>query len=93
MVSVFIRQGIVNDGLVCVERQSGMYVRAIPLGVPVHRWPLPFCYETTGAVAQFSNLVEPDARSRPLFTFHPPEELLRLVDLDRLSKPQLSRPL
>lgn len=66
-----------------VERQSSKYVSALPADVPAHRLPLPFCYETTGAVTQFTNLLEPDARSRQVFTFHRPEELLRLVGLER----------
>ena len=33
-------------------------------------------------MTQFTNSLEPDARSREIFTFHRPEELLRLVNLD-----------
>src|SRR5262249_19712675 len=43
---------------------------------------LPFAYEATGDVTQFTNLLEPDARSREVFTFHRPEELVRLAGLD-----------
>ena len=68
--------------LIGVETQSAKYVGALPPGVPAHRSPLPFAYESTGSVTQFTNLLEPDARSRAVFTFHRPEELLRLVDLD-----------
>src|SRR5262245_38913450 len=32
-----------------VEHQSSKYVSALPAGVPAHRLPLPFCYETSGA--------------------------------------------
>ena len=68
--------------LIGVETQSAKYVGALPPGLPAYRSPLPFAYESTGAVTQFTNLLEPDARSRAVFTFHRPEELLRLVDLD-----------
>ena len=68
--------------LVGVEGQSAKYAGALPPGVPAHGLPLPFSYESTGAVTQFTNLLEPDARSREVFTFHRPEELLRLVHLD-----------
>jgi type I restriction enzyme R subunit len=68
--------------LIGVETQSAKYVGALPPGVPAHRSPLAFSYESTGAVTQFTNLLEPDARSRVVFTFHRPEELLRLVNLD-----------
>lgn len=50
--------------------------------MPHYRLPLPFAYESTGAVTQFTNALEPEARSRPVFTFHRPEELIRLVGLD-----------
>ena len=68
--------------LISVEAQSAKYAGALPSGIPAHGSPLPFSYESTGAVTQFTNLREPDARSREVFTFHRPEELLRLVQLD-----------
>jgi type I restriction enzyme R subunit len=68
--------------LIGVESQSARYATALPPVVPAHRTPLPFSYESTGAVTQFTNLLEPEARSREVFTFHRPEELLRLVKLD-----------
>lgn len=43
---------------------------------------LPLAYESTGAVTQFTNSLEPDFRSREVFTFHRPEELARLVKLE-----------
>ncbi len=68
--------------LIGVEAQSAKYAGALPPGIPAHGSPLPFSYESTGAVTQFTNLLESDARSREVFTFHRPEELLRLVTLD-----------
>jgi type I restriction enzyme, R subunit len=65
-----------------VETQSGKYLDGLPAGLPNHRLPLPFAYESTGEVTQFTNVLEPDARSRLVFTFHRPEELLRLVQVD-----------
>jgi type I restriction enzyme R subunit len=65
-----------------VEPQSAKYTRTLPPAVPAHRRPPPFCYESTGEETQFTNLLEPDPRSRELFTFQRPEELLRLVKLD-----------
>ena len=35
----------------------------------------PFVYDSTGYETQFTNYLEPDARSRTLFTFHRPETL------------------
>ena len=66
-----------------VETQSGKYLDGLPKGLPSYRLPLPFAYESTGEVTQFTNTMEPDARSRVVFTFHRPEELIRLVKLDK----------
>jgi type I restriction enzyme R subunit len=44
--------------------------------------PLPFAYETTGVVTQFTNNLDPEPRSREVFTFHRPEELIRLAKMD-----------
>ena len=65
-----------------VETQSAKYSDGLPAGLPHHRLPLPFAYESTGTVTQFTNNLEPDARSREVFTFHRPDELLRLVNLE-----------
>src|SRR5436190_497962 len=65
-----------------VETQSAKYKDGLPANLPHFVLPLPFAYESTGEVTQFTNSLEPDARSRVVFTFHRPEELLRLVKLD-----------
>ncbi|MFO1043278.1 MAG: DEAD/DEAH box helicase family protein [Planctomycetaceae bacterium] len=65
-----------------VETQSGKYLDGLPKTLPNYRLPLPFAYESTGEVTQFTNTLEPDARSRAVFTFHRPEELIRLVKLE-----------
>lgn len=64
-----------------VETQSAKYTEGLPAGLPAYHLPLPFAYESTGKVTQFTNSLEPDARSREVFTFHQPEELLRLVNV------------
>src|SRR6516165_7605506 len=66
-----------------VETQSGKYLDGLPNGLPNFRLPLPFAYESTGTVTQFTNALDPDARSREVFTFHRPEELIRLATLDQ----------
>ena len=65
--------------LVGVEEQSEMYVVGVPKELPHYVLPLPFTYESTGKVTQFTNRLDPNPRSREVFTFHRPEELLRLV--------------
>jgi len=71
-----------GHNLTGVETQSGKYLDGLPNGLPHYRLPLPFAYESTGTVTHFTNALEPDARSREVFTFHRPEELIRLATLD-----------
>ncbi|HKQ50448.1 MAG TPA: DEAD/DEAH box helicase family protein [Phycisphaerae bacterium] len=66
-----------------VEIQSAKYVGGFPAGLPCWRMPLPFAYESTGAVTQFTNGLDPLPRSREVFSFHRPEELIRLAKLER----------
>ena len=63
-----------------VEVQSGKYSTGLPETLPAWHRPLPFLYESTGKVTQFSNLREPDYRSRRVYWFHRPETLLDLVE-------------
>src|SRR5271157_1607495 len=68
--------------LVEVEIQSGKYSRGLPQNLPAPRRPLPFCYQSTGIETRFTNLLEPDARSRPVFAFHRPETLAAWLEAD-----------
>ena len=65
-----------------VETQSAKYTIGLPAGLPHYHLPLPFAYESTGVVTQFTNAHDPDPRSREIFTFHRPEELIRLATLE-----------
>ncbi len=56
-----------------VELQSQRYSHGLPDALPAYRRPLPFLYESTGKETQFTNLLDPDPRSREVFTFHRPE--------------------
>ena len=58
-----------------VEVQSGKYSTGLPDNLAAPRRPLPFLYESTGAETQFTNLLDPDARSRRVFSFHAPKTL------------------
>ena len=74
-----------------VETQSGKYSKGLPAGLPHFHLPLPFAYESTGSVTQFTNLLDPHARSREIFTFHRPEELIRLATLESQLRCNLQR--
>lgn len=65
----------VGETLTGVEIQSAKYREGHPGALPVARSPLPFAYETTGVETRFTNGLEPDPRSRPVFAFHRPETL------------------
>ncbi len=71
-----------GHSLTGVETQSAKYLKGFPKTLPYHSLPLPFAYESTGVETRFTNQLEPHARSRPVFTFHRPEELIRLAGLD-----------
>jgi type I restriction enzyme R subunit len=61
--------------LTSVEEQSAKYLAGAPQGLPVWNSPLPFCYESTGAETFFTNRLDPQPRSRPVFSFHRSETL------------------
>ena len=58
-----------------VETQSGKYSEGLPDTLPAHRKPLPFLYESTGSETHFTNLIDPEPRSRGVFAFHTPDAL------------------
>lgn len=62
-----------------VEIQAAKYSEGLPKHLPAYRRPLPFLYQSTGVETRFTNLLDPDPRSRPVFAFHRPETLLRWV--------------
>ncbi len=55
------------------EIQTEKYSVGLPDELKPYRKPLPFGYQSTGVETRFTNLMEPDARSRPVFSFHWPE--------------------
>ena len=61
--------------LIGVEHQSERYVQGLPATLPAWRRPLPFAYESTGIETRFTNGLDPEPRSRPVFAFHRPETL------------------
>ena len=63
-----------------VEVQSEKYGAGLPDNLPSHLRPLPFLYESTGAETQFTNGLDPEPRSRPVFSFHIPDTLAEWID-------------
>jgi type I restriction enzyme R subunit len=59
-----------HGSLTGVEEQSKKYVTSLPPGVPAHHLPVPFHYESTGEITQFTNLLDPSPWTRPVFAFH-----------------------
>ena len=62
-----------------VEVQSEKYSSGLPDNLPAHQCPLHFLYESTGAETQFTNRLDPEPRSRLVFSFHTPETLAKWV--------------
>ena len=58
-----------------VEVQSEKYGAGLPDNLPAHQRPLPFLYESTGSETQFTNRLDPEPRSRGVFSFHSPQTL------------------
>nr|WP_222439703.1 DEAD/DEAH box helicase family protein [Alloacidobacterium dinghuense] len=79
-----------------VEIQTRNTVKGgLPVVLPAPRRPLPFCYESTGIETRFTNLLEPEAASRPVFAFHRPATLAEwlqdeLTQLGSTSKARLA---
>ncbi len=63
-----------------VEAQSAKYGAGLPDNLPCYVRPLPFLYESTGAQTQFTNGLDPQPRSRDVFSFHKPETLAEWLD-------------
>ena len=64
-----------GHSLTGVEIQSEKYGTGLPDNLPAHRRPLPFLYESTGVETRFTNGLDPQPRSRGVFSFHTPGTL------------------
>ena len=76
----------VASTLTGVEAQSAKYSQGVPDNFSVHDRPLPYLFESNGAVTCFTNLRDPTPRSRPVFHFPRPETLA-----DWLEQPETLR--
>jgi type I site-specific restriction endonuclease len=83
-----------GNTLTGVEIQADKYKHGLPDGLPAWHRPLPFCYQSTGIETRFTNGLEPDSRSRSVFSFHRPETISDWVNnvkpnaLDRAAEEQ-----
>jgi type I restriction enzyme R subunit len=75
-----------GETLTGYEIQTEKYSVGLPDVLKPYRKPLPFCYQSTGIETRFTNLMEPDARSRPVFAFHRPETFADWL-IDESKKP------
>jgi type I restriction enzyme R subunit len=82
----------VGETLTGVEAKSAKYREGKPGALPMARVPLPFAYESTGVETRFTNGLDPEPRSRPVFAFHRPETLAeRLAQAPEAGENQLMR--
>ena len=58
-----------------VETQSGKYGAGLPDNLPYYIRPLPSLYESAGVETRFTSGLDPQPRSRNVFSFHTPETL------------------
>jgi type I restriction enzyme R subunit len=72
------KEGVTLTG---VETQSDKYTKGLPDGLPRWRDPLPFSYQTTGIETRYTNGLDPQPRSRPVFAFHKPQMLAEWISL------------
>lgn len=65
-----------GETLTGVEVQTEKYSEGLPAALSAWQRPLPFLYQSTGAETRFTNALDPDPRSRAVFSFHRPETLI-----------------
>ena len=68
-----------GNTLTGVEIQAAKYTTGLPDHLPAWQRPLPFMYQSTGIETRFTNGLDPEPRSRPVFAFHRPETLAELL--------------
>lgn len=76
----------VGATLIGVETQSAKYLEGLPDTLPAWFRPLPFAYESTGVETRFTNGLDPDPRSKRVFSFHRPETLAEWLQAPPLNQ-------
>ena len=67
-----------------VEIQAARYSKGLPAGLSPPVEPLPFLYLSTGSDTRFTNLLDPDPRSRRIFEVHQPGTLAEWLSAETL---------
>src|SRR6266566_123956 len=70
--------------LTSVEFQAKKYVEGLPDSLAAPQKPLPFAYIATGEETVFINELDPQPRSRLVFSFHRPETMREWLTADTL---------
>ncbi|MGI8484081.1 MAG: DEAD/DEAH box helicase family protein, partial [Thermomicrobiales bacterium] len=70
-----------------VEVQTRVYTSGLPEHMLAWTFPLPMLYESTGIETRFTNLLEPDPKSRRTFGFHQPDTLMEWAKAGASSHP------
>lgn len=68
-----------GETLTGVELQTARYAEGLPANLRAWWRPLPFLYQSTGVETRFTNTLDPQPRSRRVFTFHRPQTLCQWV--------------
>lgn len=71
--------------LIGVEPQAQRYAEGLPIELSPPIRPLPFLYLSTGEITRFTNLLDPDPRSRQVFNIHRPETVAEWLAEDSLA--------
>jgi type I site-specific restriction endonuclease len=69
-----------------VEAQSAKYAAGLPEGLPAHRQPLPFLFESNGAVTYFTNGLDPMPPND-----EPASELLKRIAAERETRQEAAQ--
>ena len=67
-----------------VKPQIDKYSKGLPANLPAPIRQLPFLYVSTGVETNFVNLLDPEPRSRRVFSFHRPETISEWLQANNL---------
>ncbi|MGH7325284.1 MAG: DEAD/DEAH box helicase family protein, partial [Candidatus Rokuibacteriota bacterium] len=74
----------VGHTLIGVEPQAERYADGLPQELKAPVRPLPFLYLSTGEITQFTNLLDPNPRSREIYHVHRPETIAEWLAAESL---------